>query len=514
MKTLLAIALATTTAISVLAARPAAAATCGSLASLGIEHTTIDSVEAVAAGAFSPPAAPAGFGGRGAPPDFSDLPAFCRVTATSMPTSDSDIKIELWLPMPDAWNGNFAAYGNGGWTGSIQHGSLAEGVRRGYATGMTDTGHQGGSARFAMGHPEKLVDFGHRSIHEVAVAGKALTHAFYESAPARSYWNGCSAGGRQGLKAAQVYPEDFDGIVAGAPGLMWTGRSTQAIWIAQATRASHDSALPQEKFGLIHDAVLAECDALDGAEDGILEDPRQCDFDPAALACPAGQDAATCLTPGQVATVERIYSDVRNPRTGEVYFPGHERGSELGWRTMAGTNPFGPGVDLFRYVVFEDEDWDFMTLNFDADIERALDADAAADALDPNLKPYYERGGKIVQYHGWNDPQISPRVSSMYYEHVLDTVGEDIVPRHHRLFMVPGMAHCGGGEGTSSFDMLSVLEEWVESGSAPDSVEASRVVDGGVDRTRPLCAYPAVARYDGSGSIDDASNFSCEIPGR
>jgi len=491
------------------AIRPALAATCDELASLSIPHTAITSVETVAAGAFAPPA---GSEGRGAPPDYSSLPAFCRVTANAKPTHDSDINIEVWLPLGTSWNGSFVAYGNGGWTGSISFASLADGVRRGYATGMTDTGHQGGSARFAMGHPEKLVDFGHRSIHELAVTGKMLTGAFYASEPEHSFWNGCSAGGRQGLKAAQVYPEDFDGIVAGAPGLMWTGRATQAIWIAQATSAGHDTALPSEKFSLIHDAVLATCDVLDGAQDGILEDPRQCSFDPATLACSTGDDASSCLSPGQVATVQRIYSDVRNPRTGEVYFPGHEPGSELGWRTMAGANPFGPGLDLYRYVVFEDEDWDFTTLNFDSHVEQALEADAAADALDPNLKAFYDRGGRIIQYHGWNDPQISPRVSSMYYENVIDTLGEAQVREHHRLFMVPGMAHCGGGEGTSDFDMLDALEEWVATDTAPDSVHASRIVDGRVDRTRPLCAYPAVARYDGSGSIDEASNFSCVTP--
>jgi len=484
------------------------AATCESLASLHIPHTTIDSVQVVAAGKFSS----SENGGPGGPADFSSLPAFCRVTASAMPTHDSDINIEVWLPMDGAWNGHFAAYGNGGWTGSIRHGSLADGLRRGYATGMTDTGHEGGSARFAMGHPEKLIDFGHRSIHELAVTGKALTQAFFETAPERSFWNGCSAGGRQGLKAAQMYPDDFDGIVAGAPGLMWTGRSTQAIWIAQASHSSADSALPPEKFGLVHDAVLASCDALDGAKDGILEDPRQCSFDPAALACPAGHSGASCLTPGQVATVQRIYSDVTNPRTGKLYFPGHEPGSELGWRTMAGSNPFGPGLDLFRYVVFEDEDWDFMSLNFDSHIEQALEADAPADALDPNLERFYDRGGKIVQYHGWSDPQISPRVSSIYYERVMDTVGADKVRDHHRLFMVPGMAHCGGGEGTSSFDMMAALEQWVDTGEAPDSVEAARIVDGRTDRTRPLCAYPTVARYDGSGSVDDAANFRCVNP--
>ena len=501
--------LAFVTAILVLAARPALAATCDELASLQITHTTITSVATIAAGEFAPPA---GSQGRGAPADYSTLPAFCRVTANAKPTHDSDINIEVWLPLGTSWNGNFIAYGNGGWTGSISFGSLADGVSRGYATGMTDTGHQGGSARFAMAHPEKLVDFGHRSIHELAVTGKMLTSAFYSSEPEHSFWNGCSAGGRQGFKAAQVYPEHFDGIVAGAPGLMWTGRATQAIWIAQATSAGHDTALPPEKFGLIHDAVLATCDLLDGAQDGILEDPRQCTFDPATLACSAGDDASSCLSPGQVATVQRIYSDVRNPRTGEIYFPGHEPGSELGWRTMAGGNPFGPGVDLFRFVVFENENWDYTTLNFDSDIERALEADAAADALDPNLAAFYDRGGKIVQYHGWNDPQISPRVSSMYYENVIDAVGEARVRDHHRLFMVPGMAHCGGGEGTSSFDMLDVLEQWVATDTAPDSVQASRVVDGRVDRTRPLCAYPSVARYDGSGSLDEASNFTCVTP--
>jgi feruloyl esterase len=509
MKHVIAYGITITTAALVLGTAPARAATCDNLASLRIPHTTIASVETVAAGEFAPPS---GSQGRGAPPDFSTLPAFCRVTASAKPSSDSDISIEVWLPLDTAWNGNFVAYGNGGWTGSINYGSLADGVRRGYATGMTDTGHQGGSASFAMGHPEKLVDFGHRSIHELAITGKALTSEFYANEPEHSFWNGCSAGGRQGLKAAQVYPDDFDGIVAGAPGLMWTGRATQAIWIAQATHAGVDTALPAEKFGLIHDAVLATCDLLDGAKDGILEDPRQCTFDPATLACPAGNDASSCLLPGQVETVQQIYSDVKNPRTGEIYFPGHEPGSELGWRTMAGANPFGPGLDLYRYITFEDENWDYTTLNFDADVERALKADAPADALDPNLQAFYDRGGKLVQYHGWSDPQISPRVSTMYYENVIAQVGKEEVLDHHRLFMVPGMAHCGGGEGTSSFDMLSVLEQWVASGDAPDSVAASRVADGRTNRTRPLCAYPTVASYDGSGSVDEASNFSCVSP--
>jgi feruloyl esterase len=293
---------------------------------------------------------------------------------------------------------------------------------------------------------------------------------------------------------------------------MWSGRSSQAIWIAQATHKEENSALPAAKFAVIKEAVLKACDARDGVSDGVLEDPRPCAFDPASIQCP-GADAPTCLTAGQVATVRAIYSDVKNPRTGKIYFPGHERGSESGWNTMAGANPFGPGLDLFRYVVFANPDWDYKTLNFDADMETTLKASASMDALDPNLKPFFDRGGKIVQYHGWNDPQISPRSSVMYYEDVAKSNGGmSKVQQNHRLFMVPGMAHCGGGDGTSTFDMLTALEQWVEQGKAPERIEASRQRNGQTDRTRPLCPYPQVAKYDGSGSSDESSNFACALP--
>jgi feruloyl esterase len=243
-----------------------------------------------------------------------------------------------------------------------------------------------------------------------------------------------------------------------------------------------------------------------------MEDPTKCDWDPATIQC-RGAAADNCLTAAQVATARKIYSDVTNPRTAKVYFPGHERGSELGWNTMAGANPFGPGVDLFKYVVFADESWDYKTLNWDADMERTLRLGESMNALDTNLKPYFDRGGKIVQYHGWNDPQISPRSSVMYFNSVVAANGGlSKVQENHRLFMVPGMAHCGGGEGTSTFDMLTVLEDWVEQGKAPERVEASRQQNGQTDRTRPLCPYPQVAKYDGSGSIDESSNFACAMP--
>lgn len=490
---------------------PALAASCDSLTSLNLPHVTIDSAETIAAGQFNPPAAGGRGGGGGNA--YADLPEFCRVQATSRPTADSDIKIEVWLPAR-GWNGKFEANGNGGWTGSISANTLADGMRRGYAAAMTDTGHQGGSASFAMGHPEKLIDFGHRSIHELAVVGKAVTEAFYDSEVRYSYWNGCSAGGRQGLKAAQMYPEDFDGIVAGSPGAYWTGRALQSVWIGQATHESEAHMIPAEKFEVIHQAALEACDGKNGdsAADGVLDDPRLCGFDPATIQCAAGAATDSCLTSEQVETARRIYSDVTNPSTGKIYFAGHEPGSELGWRTMAGANPFGPGVDLFRYIVYEDEDWDYMTLTFDEGAEAALAADRAADAFDPDLADFFANGGKIVQYHGWSDPQISPATSVMYYENVMREVGSAETKDHHRLFMVPGMAHCGGGEGTSSFDMLTVLEKWVEEGEAPDSVMAERVADGEVNRTRPLCPYPQVAKYDGSGSVDDAANFACVAP--
>jgi feruloyl esterase len=487
------------------AALPLAAATCESLNSLKLDHATL-TANTVAAGAFTQPGAAAAKGKAG--PSYADLPAFCQVKVVSRPSSDSEINIELWLPSAN-WNGNFLAYGNGGWTGSINAANLAEGLRKGYVAAMTDTGHEGGSAQFALGHPEKVVDFGHRAVHEMAVIGKAVARAFYESPVRKSYFDGCSAGGRQALKAAQMYPEDFDGVVAGAPAIQFTGRAAQAVWIAQQTHKSPEHALPPAKFAVIHNAVIAACDALDGVKDGVLEDPRKCNFDPESIQCAAG-DAPDCLTAAQVETVRRIYADVTNPRTGEVYFPGHEPGSENGWGTMAGANPFGVAIDMFKYVVFGDPNWDYKTLNFDTDMVKALKAGAVIDAMNANLQPYFSRGGKIIQYHGWNDPQISPRSSVHYYEAVVKgNGGLAKVQENHRLFMVPGMNHCGGGDGAATFDMLTALTQWVEQGKAPASIPASRT---NPDRTRLLCPYPATARYKGTGSTDDASNFVCALP--
>ncbi len=476
------------------------AASCESLAALKLPATTITLAAVVDADSWPVRIA-------GAP--ASHLP-FCRVGATLKPSEDSDIKVEVWMPTT-AWNGNFEAVGNGGWSGAIAYAAMASALKAGYSTASTDTGHEGGSARFALGHPEKLIDYAYRSEHEMTVTAKAIIGAFYGKAQAHSYWSGCSAGGKQGLKEAQMYPDDFDGIVAGSPGAFWIGRATQAIWVAQAVHKSPESEIPAGKFKLIHDAVLRACDRLDGVEDGVIEDPARCHFDPKTIACREG-DAPDCLSAPQVQAAQQIYSWSVNPRTGKPLFPGLYPGSELGWSTWGGPRPLGIAYDYFRYVLFADPNWDFQSLNFDADIERAERQDGARlDATDPNLQPFFRRGGKLIQYHGWGDPQISPRASIEYYKSVLAKLGgEEKTRDSYRLFMVPGMAHCGGGDGPNTFDMMMPLRTWVDTNKAPDRIEASRVRNGKIDRTRPLCPYPQTAAYKGSGSTDDASNFVCK----
>lgn len=488
--------------LAVLRPGTAAPASCEGLKSLSLQDTTITQAAPVAAGAFTSPTEAAG--------SFDRLPPFCRVSGTIKPTSDSDIKFEVWLPL-SGWNSKFQAVGNGGWAGSISYGALAAAVQRGYAASSTDTGHTTPGGEFAMGHPEKLVDYAYRSEHEMSVKAKAIVAAYYGQDPKLSYWNGCSSGGRQAMKEAQNYPQDFDGIIAGAPALNWTGRAMQAVWIAQTVHKDPASELSRDKLAVIHKAVLAACDSLDGVKDGILENPRLCKFDPSVLACKTGSDESTCLTPPQIESVRKIYSDVTNPRTKQLIFPAHEPGSELGWTTMAGPKLFANASEYFSYVVFSDPKWDYKTFDFDKDSSLTNKADnGTIDAQNPNLKPFFDRGGKLIQYHGWSDPQISPRSSVNYYEKVRSTLGSSKLGDQYRLFMVPGMAHCGNGEGPNHFDMVSALENWVENGKPPEFIIASREKAGKVDRTRPLCPYPQVAVYKGEGSIDEASSFTCQ----
>lgn len=481
-------------------AAPMAAASCESLSSLALPDTTITLAETVGPNVW--------------PAELKNYPyphpPFCRVAATLRPTSDSEIKIEVWM-RETGWNGNLEAVGNGGWSGSINYTALANALAANYAATATDTGHAGSSGSFALGHPEKLIDFAYRSEHLMTVQAKAIVAAFYGKPSQFAYWNGCSAGGKQALKEAQLYPDDYNGIVAGSPAANWVGRATQAIWTAQAVHKDDASYIPPEKYAAIHQAVLKACDKLDGVEDGVVENPAACSFDPKVLAC-AAADGPDCLTAPQIEAAHKIYAASTNPRTGHRLYAGLAPGSEMGWATWGGPRPLGIAYDYFRFVLFQDPNWEFHSLNFDADIERAEKLDSKRlDALDPNLRPFFAHGGKLIQYHGWADPQISPGNSVDYYQSVVKEFGGVAkLQGSYRLFMVPGMAHCGGGDGTSQFDAMAAIRNWVEFKQPPERIEAQRLAkDGKVDRHRPLCPYPQTAVYKGSGSTDESANFVC-----
>jgi len=504
---------AQTAAVSALGGAPPETTACERVASLALADATITLAQPVDAGAFTPPAGgrgAAGEGRAGAGP-FAALPAFCRVAATLKPTSDSDIKIEVWLPAA-GWNGKFQAVGNGGWAGTISYPAMAVALKRGYATSSTDTGHAGGSGSFALGHPEKFVDFAYRSEHEMTVKAKAIIDGYYGRAPQRSYWNGCSTGGRQGLAEAQRYPDDYDGIIAGASANPRTHLNAWQLSIAQAMLKDPASFIPPAKYPTIHQAVLAACDALDGVKDGLITDPPRCRFDPKSLEC-KGDDGPSCLTRAQAIAASIAMSPVKNPRTGDEMFPGLEPGTELAWAGLVGgPEPVATALDQFKYVVFQDAAWDWRTFDLERDLARAVHVDGGTiNAVNPDLTRFARHGGKLLMYHGWSDGSVAPRASVNYYTSVVKTMGGPAQTGDWvRLFMVPGMGHCGGGEGPNTFDTVAALEQWVERGKAPDRIIASRVTGASVERTRPLCPYPQIATYAGTGSIDEAASFACK----
>jgi hypothetical protein len=512
-----------------LCALPAAAATCDSLASLALPNTKI-TVESRPAGTFTPP------GGR----PIANLPAFCRVSGSIRPTADSDIRFEVWLPAAE-WNGKFQGIGNGGFAGTVGWGALAAAVRRGYATASTDTGHEAGegiNAAWALGHPEKIADFGYRAIHETADRAKSIVRVFYGDAPKRSYFSSCSNGGRQALMEAQRYPADYDGIIAGAPANYWTHLFSTGIWAIQALMADPASYVPAAKIPAIDAAALAACDARDGLTDGLIDDPPQCHFDPSVLLC-KGAESDACLTAPQVTALKKIYSGPRDSK-GKLIHPGLEPGGEAGrggWADwISGEAPgkgssYGFTTQFFKNMVFHDADWDYHTFQIERDIKVADDKLARAlNATDPDLKKFQDRGGKLILYHGWSDAAIAPQNAIDYYRSVIAKMGQKQADSFSRLYMVPGMQHCGGGPGPSSFgqggvatgdpkhNVADVLESWVESNTAPAEIIATKYKPNTqpqvAERTRPLCPYPQVAKYSGSGSIDDAANFSCTAPGK
>ncbi len=505
-----------TAAILGATAAPAAAATCESLASLALPHAKVDAAQVVAAGTFVAPAvAGRGDGGRGrgaAGNPYARTPAFCRVTATLTPSSDSDIKAEVWLPS-SGWNGKYQAVGGGGWAGVISYAAMAAAVAAGYATASTDAGHTGGTADFALGHPEKLVDFGYRAIHETTVFAKPVIDAFYGTAPKVAFFNGCSTGGRQAITEAQRYPADFDGIVAGASA--WDGMRMHAVRVAvsQLVNRNADGVIPPSKFPMMHAAVLDACDTLDGVKDGVIENPLVCTFDYAALACKGG-DAPDCLTPGQVESAKALTSPLKDIRTGRVIDERHLwPGSELGWTNLGSASPLGLSFSGLANILYKDPKWDWRTFEVAKGIEEAAKADGGAlFSGDANLRPFFNRGGKLLMYHGWSDQQVTPQTSTIYYDKVVKTVGKDAAAKGIALFMVPGMMHCQGGAGTDVFDKMGTIEQWVKSSEAPTQIVASHRTDGTVDKTRPLCRFPEIAKYKGSGDVNEAASFACARP--
>jgi feruloyl esterase len=491
---MLLLALAIAAAPAVLEAR-----TCERLVELTLPMTSITLANSVEAGAFTPTTSTEA---------FSALPSFCRVILELHPSADSDIGVEVWLPT-SGWNGKFLAVGSGGWGGSINYRDMADALRRGYATSATDDGHTDGGARFIAGHPEKFIDFAYRAEHEMGVEAKRLIKEFYAHEAQHSYWNGCSGGGREGLLQAYRYPDEFDGIIAGDPANM--RRNAWALWLANQTFKDPAAVISAGKYLMIHRAVLDACDTNDGLRDGLIDEPESCHVDFKRLQC-AAADRPDCLTPRQVQSAQTIISPATTA-SGQVLFPRLEPGTELRWDRLAGgPRPADIFLDQFRYVVYQNPDWDWRQFDLERDSARENAVDKDVDELDPHLAAFAQHGGKLFIYHGWADQQVAPGSSIEFYESARKLgANSPQAPDWVRLYMVPGMAHCAGGEGPDTFDKISVMERWVEKGEPPTRVLAAHYSGGKVDRTRPLCPYPQVARYSGAGSIDDASNFTCRL---
>jgi feruloyl esterase len=509
--------------------------------SMSLPQVTITSAQSVPAGAFTAPDGTV----------FNNLPAFCRVVAVATPTSQSNINFEVWMPSDGSWNGKFQGEGSGGSAGAISFSAMGPALVRGYASMSNDNGHTGSVWTFAQ-FPEKVVDFGHRAQHVTTVAGKAIIKAFYGDAAKHSYFYACSQGGHHALMEAQRYPEDYDGIIAGDPANDWTHLMFGELWAGLNTSVKGPSFdLPQAKLDLVTSAAIAQCKGQDGSprSDAFLTDPLDCKFDPKVLLCKAG-DAPTCLTQDQLTAVNALYQGPVNPVTHKQIFPGFARGSETFWRqVLVGLSiPGGSSASFFRDGVFPGLA-NFNDINFSTDVKltdnkAAGSGETWAQALDANnadLREFRERGGKLIMYHGFADPFITPLISLDYYTAVIDQMRSDhdgqqdddglgavaATQKFARLFMVPGMNHCAGGPGPNNFggygqapgapqdpqhDVLSALERWVEKGIAPDNIIGTKFVNdkpaNGVAFTRPLCPYPLGARFLG-GNVNDAASFAC-----
>jgi len=496
----------------IFASAPILAATgCADLKSLSLPNTKITLADPVAAGAFLPPP-----GGKGNPQQFADLPAFCRVQATLTPSSDSDIKIELWMPVSASWNGKFRGTGNGGLGGgaAVGAGPLANAIRSGYAAAGNNTGHEGGS-NYAIGHPEKIKDFGYRSSHEMTVVAKALIAKYYDSPLKYSVMAESGGGTIAALSAAQRYPEDYDALAVTSMSSYLSHHTFGQMWIWYATHENDASFIPPAKYPVLHQAALKACDADDGLADGIIGTAGRCRFDPAVVQC-KGADAPDCLTPPQVAAARKIYAGPKNPRTGKQIYSPLYPGSELGWAQLAaGAEPLGIPVDFFRFYVFQDPNWDYKTrrLNWDSDVALADRPEISpVNAVDPDLRKYFARGGKLLLIGGWNDSSVPPDVAVNYYKDVVAKTGAKATRESMRFFMVPGMNHGVGTNGTENFnvDSLALIEQWKQTGKAPDQLVMDHYKDGKQVGRRLVCQYPQIAKYKGGGNPEDPASFECK----
>lgn len=504
-------AVAAATAALLAAPQAAAQTACEDLAGLDLPDTEITAAERVTSGRFEAP-------GSG---DVYGVPAMCRVAGVVEPA----IRFEVWLPEGETWNGRFQAVGGGGLAGIISYPAMAEAAQDGYATASTDTGHEAGDLSW-LSDRQRVTDYGYRAIHEMTVKAKMLIAEHYGSGAEYAYFNGCSTGGRQGLMEAQRFPDDYDGIVSGAPVNDFTNLHIGQLWTAHATLKEPGAALSAEDFALVSERVLEMCDANDGVEDGILTDPRTCDFDPAVLECTSGQ-SGQCLAPAQVEALTMIYEGAENPRTGAPIYPGLEPGGEgpqprnPGWAMlMDGEGPFFIDEAVIGGMAFEKQDWDWETFDFDRDVEHVNGKLAGVlNAVNPDLRDFKANGGKLIVYHGWNDPGVMPQRTVDFHEQLVDFAGKatgedgrELTDEYLRLFMMPGMGHCRGGAGPDQADFMGAISAWVEDGEAPERIVATKTENGETAMTRPLCPHPQVAQYTGSGDPNDANSFECALP--
>lgn len=480
--------------ILILASAPLWAAKCEALRQTKVPHTIIEKAVVVAAGGHQLPPPERLFQNAwtgSSEVKTSSLPAFCQVLLLISPVPGSAIRVELWLPL-DGWNNRFMGVGNGGAAGQINWRAMTQPLARGYAVASTDTGHEGKSGRdFSFGgHPERVIDFHYRAVHELAVGGKAIVKAFYGRGPKYSYWCGSSTGGLQGIRAVQLHPNEFDGVISGAPFIYAVRtRYSQQLRVKFAMDAGA-AAIPASKLAQLHQAAVKACDRDDGVADGVIGNPSACKFDPASVP----------LSPPEVAMARAMYGPLSDPATGAEIEPGYAAGSESGWDFGnsfwgdGGTSP-RPGNPVAPAELL-------------AKVEKEELTDTRT-AHRPDLGPFFRRGGKLLQIHGWADPAISPYSSIRYYRAVVKALGSEVVKNSYRLYMVPGMAHSRGGNGVTDIDAIRAMERWVEKGQAPDTLTGSRIVSGNTQYTRTICPWPQTAAYRGSGDPNDAAMFSC-----